>query len=105
MLGGLHRANLNGVAVPSLYVHRAVHVPQLKRAARLQRIRLIELLSDRETRYDKSRGKNQSQKRSQAECTAHHNVLPPSRINYFQNRGPERNSCARRTRAATAANA
>ena len=32
------------VAIPTLHFHRAIHVLQLKLAARLQRIRLIELL-------------------------------------------------------------
>ncbi len=42
----LHRVDLDRVAIPALHVHGAVDVLQFKRAARLQRIGLIEFFGD-----------------------------------------------------------
>src|SRR5438876_7981581 len=46
MFGGFHGANFDGVAVPALHFIRAVDVLEFERAARLQRIDLVELLTD-----------------------------------------------------------
>src|SRR5258708_1389342 len=45
-LRGLHRVNFHHVLVPPLHFHCSIHVLQLKRSARLQRIRLVKVLAD-----------------------------------------------------------
>ena len=46
MFGGFHGANFDGVTVPASHFDRAVDVLEFERPARLQRINLVELLTD-----------------------------------------------------------
>src|SRR5260370_15444976 len=56
---GLYRANLNLIAIPSLDIHSSVDVLQLQGTPGLQRIGLIELLTDRKAGNGPNDGEKQ----------------------------------------------
>ena len=45
---GFHRAYFDFIAVPTLYLHRAIHVRQVERATRLQGVGLVKIAANRQ---------------------------------------------------------
>ena len=74
-LCSFHRVNFHHVAIPTLHFHRAIHVLQLKLAARLQRIRLIELLADGEARNGCNRQRAYQHRRRKDQLAKSHKQL------------------------------
>src|SRR6266705_5391632 len=82
LFGCFYRVNFDLIAVPTLHLDGAVDILQFKRAPRLQRIRLVEILADGISGKAPNGGQEQHTERSRAEGMTEHIVLPPSRMCY-----------------------
>src|SRR5580700_1590373 len=95
--------DFDNIAVPPFYLNGAIHVLQFKRAARQQRIRVVEVFALRKARRGRTHRQRKDEQHRRAQTRTSHRVLPPSSTshepwlvaaNRLRNPGPQQNSRA-----------